>query len=134
MNLLLATLPAGLVLVYATKLPLAIEMAKAPGGYNNHDPRTQQASLEGRGRRAAAAHANAFEAFPPFAAGVIVCHTTGAAPGIALAFSLVHLIARAIYPFLYIFDRASLRSTAWFIGFLATAGLLVLPLVCSQAI
>ena len=131
MNLLLATLPVAFGLVYATKLPLAVEMAKAPGGYNNHDPRAQQASLEGRGRRAAAAHANGFEAFPPFAAGVLVCHATGAAPSIALALAVVHLVARAIYPLLYNLDRASLRSAIWFVGFLATAALLILPLLSS---
>ena len=52
------------LLIYLPKLPLSAAMAKQPGGYDNKDPRGQQAKLDGWGARARAAHYNGFEAFP----------------------------------------------------------------------
>ena len=51
-------LPVALVLVYAPRFVVARAMAQQPEGYNNAEPRAQQAQLTGVGRRAAAAHAN----------------------------------------------------------------------------
>ncbi len=129
MNLLLASLPVAFGLVYATKIPLAIEMAKSPGGYDNKNPREQQARLEGRGKRAAAAHANGFESFPPFAAGVLACHVTGASPHVALGLACAYLVSRALYPFFYLNNKDAIRSPVWFVGFAASAALMILPLV-----
>lgn len=129
MNLLLATLPVAFGLVYATKIPLAIEMAKSPGGYDNKHPREQQAKLEGRGKRAAAAHANGFESFPPFAAGVLACHVTGASPTVAVGLAWTYVAARVLYPFFYLNNRDAIRSPVWFIGFACSAALLILPLL-----
>ena len=42
--------------------------------------------------------------------------------------AVAHVVARAIYPILYIADQDKLRSVVWMIGFLATLGLLALPL------
>lgn len=128
MNVALACLPIAFVLIYAPKLPLSAAMAKQPEGYNNKSPRDQQAKLTGPGRRAAAAHANGFESFAPFAAGVLSCEVTHARPQVAAVLALVHVVARAAYPIFYIKDLDKLRSLTWFVGFLATLGLLGLPL------
>lgn len=53
--------------VYLSKGPVAMAMNKL-GGYDNRNPRAQQAELTGWGARATAAHANGFEAFAPFGA------------------------------------------------------------------
>ena len=45
---------AGLLHV-VSKAPLAVAQSQSPGGYDNHNPRDQQAALEGWGKRALAA-------------------------------------------------------------------------------
>lgn len=115
-----------LLLIYASRVPAAIAM-KRQGAYNNNTPRDQAASLEGWGRRAYAAHLNSIEAFPPFAAGVVICYLAKGSLTGATVLSLVFIAARIAYPLLYIADLATYRSTVWGIGLLATLGLYVLP-------
>ena len=122
-------LPVALVLVYAPRFVVARAMAQQPEGYNNAEPRAQQAQLTGVGRRAAAAHANGFESFAPFAAGVLACEATHARPAIASALAILYVVMRALYSVFYIQNVEKLRSLVWFLGFLATFGLLGLPLV-----
>ena len=73
MNIPLLCLPIALSLVFLPKGPMAMAMARLPGGYNNVDPRDAHQKLSGMGRRAVAAHANGWESFPAFAAGVLAC-------------------------------------------------------------
>jgi uncharacterized MAPEG superfamily protein len=116
-------------LVYLSKAPVALAMAKEPGGYDNSDPRGQQAGLTGWARRAVASHQNGFEAFPAFAAAVLIAHLGGADPTWAARLSIAFVTARALYIPLYILDLHSLRSTVWGVGFLATVGLFLLPIL-----
>jgi uncharacterized MAPEG superfamily protein len=125
----LICLPVAFLLVYAPKLPLSIAMGRQPGGYDNASPRDQQAQLTGWGRRSAAAHANGFESFPAFAAGVLVTHVTGSSPHWASIFSIGYVIARFLYACAYVGGIPTLRSTVWTIGFTCTMGLMVLPIV-----
>jgi uncharacterized MAPEG superfamily protein len=118
-----------LVLTHATKLPVALAMARQPGGYDNRHPRDQQAQLAGWGRRALAAHQNAFEAFPGFAAGVLVAELTGAAPVWAARLAVAFVVCRVVYTGLYVADVAATRSLVWTLGLAATVGLLALPLL-----
>jgi uncharacterized MAPEG superfamily protein len=113
------------VLIYLPKIPLSVAMAKSPGGYDNRQPRDQQAALEGWGKRAAAAHANGFESFAPFAAAVFTAHLAHVDPQTSALLAIVHVAARALYPIAYIANIHVLRSTIWFIGFGATAGLFI---------
>ena len=58
---------------------IAIGIAKAGGErYNNRHPRVWLDKQQGYRARAAAAEANSFEAFPFFAAAVIIAHLTHA--------------------------------------------------------
>ena len=73
-------------LIYVSKIPVAIAMAKLDGRYDNHHPRAQQARLTGFGARALAAHQNAIEAFPKAGTGgqVIVSSRDQAEAGLCL--------------------------------------------------
>lgn len=122
-------LPIGFALVYAPKIPLSMAMAREPEGYNNKNPRDQQAKLTGWGRRAAAAHANGFESFPAFAAGVLATQVTGASPNLAAWAAMVYVAARVLYVLAYLGDVHMLRSSLWTVGFVATITLMVLPIV-----
>jgi len=119
---------AAWVVVYLTKLPLAFAMQQS-GGYDNHHPRAQQASLTGWGARALAAHQNGFETFAPFAAAVLVAHIAGGPSTLVDVLAAVFVASRAAYVGCYIADFASLRSTVWGIGWLATWGLFLSPLL-----
>lgn len=129
MNIPLLCLPIAFGLVYASKIPVAVAMARQPKGYDNKSPRDQQAALEGWGRRAAAAHYNGFESFPPFAAGVLVATVTGASPQWAAILAIAHVVARVLYPALYIANIDKARSSVWGVGFGASFGLMILPLL-----
>jgi uncharacterized MAPEG superfamily protein len=114
------------LLIYLPKIPLSVAMAKSAGGYDNRHPRDQQAALEGWGKRAAAAHANGFESFAPFAAAVLVAHVVRADPQMSTMLAIVHVLARTAYPVVYIAGIHMLRSLVWVIGFGATVALFVL--------
>ena len=98
-------------------------MGQQEGGYNNHAPRDQQAQLAGWGRRALAAHQNTIEAFPPFAAGVIISYLAKASLPGSTVLCLAFVAARIAYPILYIADHDKARSLVWGIGLLATVAL-----------
>ena len=125
----LICLPIGFALVWIPKIPLSMAMARQPEGYDNKNPRDQQARLTGWGRRAAAAHANGFESFPVFAAGVLATQVTGVSPQWAASLSIAYVIARVVYTFAYLADIAPLRSLVWSVGFACTIALMVLPII-----
>jgi uncharacterized MAPEG superfamily protein len=122
---------AAYALIYVPRMGLVSKaMSAMPGGYNNHDPRTQVAALEGAPRRAANAHQNAIEAFGPFAAGVIVAMLrTPTHPDLVSLICIGFVVVRTIYIFAYIGDKPGLRSGMWTLGLLATAALMVLGVI-----
>lgn len=126
MNVPFACVLAAFALVYASKAPLAVAMAKEGRGYDNSAPRLQQARLTGWGQRAMAAHQNGFESFAPFAVAVALATIAHADPTTVARWCVVHVVARAVYPVLYIADIATLRSLVWSAGFAATVALYVL--------
>lgn len=103
--------------------------AKWKGGYDNKNPRDQADKLEGWGARAWAAEQNAIENFAPFAAAVIIAHLSGADAQRSALLAYVFVGARALHLATYIADLDYLRTTLWFMGMLATAGLFVLAYV-----
>lgn len=125
----LLCLPIGFALVYAPKIPLSMAMARQPEGYDNKTPRDQQAKLTGWGRRAAAAHANGFESFVAFGAGVLASTVGQANAKWAAIFSIAYVVSRLFYMFAYLGDVAVARSLVWSVGFAATVGLMILPIV-----
>jgi uncharacterized MAPEG superfamily protein len=115
------------LLIFIPRMMVAKAMSQRPEGYNNKDPRLQQRQLDPRGTRAAAAEANGFESFAPFAAAVIICHLGGGNPNVAAAAAVIHIGARAIYPFFYVSGRSSARSAIWMVATAATLALFTLP-------
>jgi uncharacterized MAPEG superfamily protein len=108
-------------------LPLVwVGYAKATGGrYDNRAPREFLAGVSGGAQRAHWAEQNSYEAFPLFAAGVVVAHLAGADPDTANLLALVFVAARAVHGVCYIADLATLRSLVWLIGLGCSVGLFV---------
>lgn len=113
-------------ILVAAMLPyLTVALAKAAPGFNNHTPRVWLEQLSGWRRRAYWAHQNGFEAFPAFAAAVIVAHLAQAPQGRIDALAIGFIAARIAYVVLYVADQAALRSVVWFAGLLCVIGLFV---------
>lgn len=127
-GLLLLAIGLYAAVVYGAKLPVAVAMFRLDGRYDNRHPREQQARLEGWGKRAIAAHMNAFEGFPLFAVCVLAVLVRNAASSLAVQVAFGVVLARVVYTGLYIADRASLRSAVWFGTVLGCAALLVLAI------
>lgn len=105
---------------------LATTIAKAGGErYNNRDPRAWLERQEGLRKRANNAQANAFEAFPFFAAAVIIASLTGAPQERVDALAVIFIVARAAYLGFYLADWHWARSVVWLIGWLATVTIFV---------
>jgi uncharacterized MAPEG superfamily protein len=81
--------------------------------YNNREPRAWLGRLDGYRARANAAQANAWEAFPFFAIGVLAAHVMQVPPARIDALALAFIVLRVIYLGLYIADKALLRSLVW---------------------
>lgn len=127
MTIPLACVAAAFALIWLPRGFVIVAMMRQPEGFDNKHPRDQQARLTGWGRRAQAAHMNAFEAFAPFAAAVLVAHATEADPAWTSGLSIAFVVARTLYPFFYIGNLDKPRSAAWIVGIAATAGIFLLP-------
>lgn len=112
----------------AAILPLVwIGIAKSGvADYDNDRPRAALARAEGRAQRAHWAEQNALEAFPPFAAGVIIAHLTGGAAQLTInVLAGVFIAARIVHGLAYVSDMGMPRSFAWLTGFACMIGLFV---------
>lgn len=123
-----AALIAAVILIYIPRLFMAIGQAQQPEGFDNAHPRLQQAKFTGLPARARGAHENAFEAFGPFAAGVLACKVAGVDADQVALLSISFVVVRALYLGCYLGNKSTLRSTVWFFGFAISLVLLGLPL------
>lgn len=96
----------------------AIGIAKWDKTYlrNNDQPREWEARLTGRAGRAHAAHLNSFEAFPLFAAAVIIATMCKAPPATVDGIAFAFVITRIVYIGCYVGNQATLRSLVWMAG------------------
>lgn len=89
-------------------------VAKASGSrYDNRDVRGWQSRLSGLPYRAHAAHLNSFEAFPLFAAAVLVAHAGAADTARINLLAMIFIGLRVGYGIAYLLDIAALRSLLW---------------------
>ncbi|QWP77994.1 MAPEG family protein [Lysobacter sp. K5869] len=116
-------------LLAAALLPyLWTAVAKANGQrYDNRDPRGWQARQDNpRSKAAHAAHLNAFEAFPTFAAGVLGAQMAGVDTAWIVCLAIAFVVFRVLHGAFYIGGQPALRSAAWAGGFFCAIALLVL--------
>jgi len=123
-----ATLGYAFLLIILTHLPaLAARAIKNPKGVNNKAPRKDAADLKGWGYRAWASHSNMLEAFPSFAAGILVALHAKASPLLIAKLGVLWLFVRIAYTFAYLFNLDYLRTTVWLMGWIICASLFLLP-------
>ncbi len=93
------------------------------GRRNSHAPRAGDAALTGRAARAVAAQLNAFEAFPAFAAGVVISHIALGPNSWSNILAAAFILVRLAHMGSYIADLQPHRSIAWFVGILIVIAL-----------
>ena len=94
--------------------------------YDNHDPRAWLAAQQGWRARANAAQQNSFEAFPLFAAGVVLALVQEVDPTDIAECGWFFVAMRIAYIYCYVVDRATPRSVVWSLGYAAVVRLYVL--------
>lgn len=82
----------------------------------NKAPRKYGEELSGPRKRAYWAHLNGFEAFPAFAAAVIIASLTGKDSGTLDLLAISFVVCRLLYGVFYILDWDKWRSLAWTCG------------------
>jgi len=103
---------------------VAIAKTGAPG-YNNKDPRAWVARQDNyRVRNANDAHLNAFEAFPAFAAGVLMAQLAGVDGARIDLLALLFVGLRIAHGVFYLTALHWLRSLAWTAGFACVLALM----------
>ena len=116
---------AFLCVLIAGLLPYMGTMAAKWGfrRYDNNNPREWLAQQTGFRARGNAAQANSFEAFPFFAAGVIIATLAQVDATRIDVYAIVFVAARVGYVVCYVADKATLRSVFWLVGLLSVVGL-----------
>jgi uncharacterized MAPEG superfamily protein len=79
--------------------------------------------------RALGAHQNGIEAFPFFAAAVLLAEFRAAPQYLVDELAVLFVIVRIAYVFTYLGDRPTLRSILWAIGFAINVGIFFLPAI-----
>jgi uncharacterized MAPEG superfamily protein len=103
-------------------------IAKSGGNVDNRAPRESAERYEGYRKRAHAAQLNGFEAFPLFAAAVIIAEMKGAPHHALNILAAGFVAARILYSGAYVADLPSLRSLVWGVGFVLVLAIFCLPL------
>ncbi|MGN6389714.1 MAG: MAPEG family protein [Burkholderiaceae bacterium] len=114
-------------ILIAGVLPIAtVAVAKwGSRDYDNAAPRAWLDKQSGLRRRADYAHRNHFEAFPFFAAAVLLAQQLHAPQSRIDALAALFIVARLVYTWCYLGNRPSLRSLAWLVGYAAVIALFV---------
>lgn len=92
----------------------------------NHNPREVLESLDGYRKRAHWAQLNSYEAFPPFAAAVIIAHIAQADQQWIDNLAIAFVVFRLLYGICYIKDWPAMRSAVWGCGLACVIALFVI--------
>lgn len=101
-------------------------LAKSSGRYNNFAPREFLDKQEGYHKRAHWVQLNSFEAFPAFAAAIIIAHLQQVSQNTIDLLAVIFIVARVLYGITYVTNKATMRSLVWGIGFACVIALFVL--------
>ena len=98
-------------------------------GYDNALPRDPAFYQDAIRARALGAHQNGIEAFPFFAAAVLLAEFRAAPQNRVNELAVLFLIVRIAYVLTYVGNRPRLRSILWNLGFTINIVIFFLPLI-----
>ncbi len=111
----------------AAVLPyIIVTAAKSGKNYDNHAPRAHGTTSPGWRQRLNWAHLNAFEAFAPFAAAVIIAEQWRAPQNEIDTLALTFIGLRILHPVFYALDKPMLRSLVWAGAFMCVVALFLI--------
>lgn len=96
-------------------------------GYDNSSPRDPRFYASGLRSRAQGAHLNGYEAFPLFAAAVLLAEMRAVPQGTVNTLAVAFILVRIVYVLLYLGDRPTLRSAVWTAGFICNLAIFFSP-------
>ena len=97
--------------------------------YDNAQPRDPAFYEDAIRARALGAHQNGIEAFPFFAAAVLLAEFRAAPQNLVNELAVLFLIVRIAYVLTYVGNRPRLRSILWNLGFTINIVIFFLPLI-----
>jgi uncharacterized MAPEG superfamily protein len=97
--------------------------------YDNSRPRDPAFYEDAIRARALGAHQNGIEAFPFFAAAVLLAEFRGAPQNLINELAVLFVIVRIAYVLTYVGNRPRLRSILWNTGFVINIAIFFLPLL-----
>jgi len=97
--------------------------------YDNANPRDPLFYSPGFRTRALGAHQNGYEAFPFFAAAVLLAEMRDVPQGMVDVVAVGFLLARCGYVVAYWTDRPTLRSIIWAVAFALNVWIFLLPIL-----
>ncbi len=98
-------------------------LAKTGPEFCNASVRIYLENLQGWRKRAHWTQLNGFEAFPAFAASVIIASLNHAPQSNIDTLAMIFIVARILHGIFYISNKPTLRSFVWFIGFFSMIAL-----------
>jgi uncharacterized MAPEG superfamily protein len=97
------------------------------GRFDNSRPRDPAFYESPFAARALGAHQNGIEAFPFFAAAILLAEFRACPQNLINELAVLFVIVRIAYVFTYIGNRPTLRSILWSIGFAINLAIFFLP-------
>jgi uncharacterized MAPEG superfamily protein len=97
------------------------------GRFDNSKPRDPAFYESPFAARALGAHQNGIEAFPFFAAAILLAEFRACPQNLINELAVLFVIVRIAYVFTYIGNRPTLRSILWSIGFAINIAIFFLP-------
>ena len=117
---------AAVILTIASIAPAKLNGARTYDNAYPRDPRFYTAGLRARSQ---GAHLNGYEAFPFFAAAVILAEMRAVPQGTVNALAVAFIVARICYVLLYLTDRPRWRSVVWSVGLACNLAIFFSPLL-----
>ena len=95
--------------------------------FDNSKPRDPAFYDDPIAARSLGAHQNGIEAFPFFAAAILLAEFRACPQGLIDELAVLFVIVRIAYVFTYLGDRPTLRSILWSIGFAINIAIFFMP-------
>jgi uncharacterized MAPEG superfamily protein len=119
--------------VFGTLLLYLLTIVSVKGAswrrFDNSKPRDAAFYADPIRTRALGAHQNGIEAFPFFAAAVLLAEFRQAPQHLIDELAILFVIVRIAYVFTYLGDRPTLRSILWSLGFAINIAIFFLPAI-----
>jgi len=115
-------------ILIAALMPYSVLQVARGKAFNNAKPRDGFAEATGVEKRAHGAHLNSFEAFPFYAAAVLVALQAGMGGWLLNVLAGLWLLVRVAYIYAYLKDMPAWRSRIWGVGMLLCIAIITMPL------